>query len=129
MLSLCASVTPTTSPYQTPVKAGTELFQRFARITTTGTSRRTQMGDPTCSRGAPVKKYGQVIGFAKGDIAPGDHVHTHNLVVKDFARDYAFCAMPNGSIIIRRRKCHPSGFRATRRGGSARGIISRHLPA
>src|SRR5205823_8253518 len=27
-----------------------------------------------------------------GDIAPGDHVHTHNLVAKDFARDYAFCA-------------------------------------
>lgn len=29
--------------------------------------------------GEPVRKYGQIIGFAKEDIAPGDHVHTHNL--------------------------------------------------
>jgi altronate hydrolase len=39
---------------------------------------------------APVRKYGQVIGFAKGRIAPGDHVHTHNLGAKDFGRDYQF---------------------------------------
>src|SRR5438552_8210108 len=42
--------------------------------------------------GAPVRKYGQVIGFAKGRIAPGDHVHLHNLEMKDFGRDYQFCA-------------------------------------
>src|SRR4030081_1471561 len=42
--------------------------------------------------GAPVRKYGQVIGFANGRIAPGDHVHTHNLAMKDFGRDYQFCA-------------------------------------
>lgn len=42
--------------------------------------------------GEPVHKYGQIIGFARGDIRPGDHVHTHNLVMKDFARDYGFCA-------------------------------------
>ena len=41
--------------------------------------------------GSPVKKYGQVIGFASGSIAPGDHVHTHNLVLQEFARDYAWC--------------------------------------
>jgi altronate hydrolase len=35
---------------------------------------------------APVHKYGQVIGFARGRIAPGDHVHTHNLAVRDFSR-------------------------------------------
>jgi len=27
----------------------------------------------------PVRKYGQIIGFASNDIQPGDHVHTHNL--------------------------------------------------
>src|SRR2546430_11940935 len=27
---------------------------------------------------APVRKYGQVIGFARGAIAPGDHVHTRS---------------------------------------------------
>jgi altronate dehydratase len=41
---------------------------------------------------APVRKYGQIIGFAVGPIEPGSHVHTHNLAIKDFHRDYAFCA-------------------------------------
>jgi altronate hydrolase len=40
--------------------------------------------------GAAVRKYGQIIGFAAGPIAPGDHVHVHNLKVKDFGRDYQF---------------------------------------
>ena len=43
-------------------------------------------------KGEPVRKYGQIIGFATADIAPGEHVHTHNLAMGDFARDYAFCA-------------------------------------
>ncbi len=38
---------------------------------------------------APVRKYGQIIGFAAKDIEPGDHVHTHNLVMGDFFRDHA----------------------------------------
>ena len=29
--------------------------------------------------GEPVRKYGQLIGLASADIAPGDHVHVHNL--------------------------------------------------
>ena len=41
---------------------------------------------------APVLKYGQIIGFARGRIAPGEHVHTHNVVVKAFARDHPFGA-------------------------------------
>jgi len=42
--------------------------------------------------GEPVRKYNQIIGFATAAIAPGDHVHTHNVAMGDFARDYAFCA-------------------------------------
>jgi altronate hydrolase len=42
------------------------------------------------ARDAPLRRYGQIIGFATGPIQPGDHVHSHNLDVKDFARDYAF---------------------------------------
>lgn len=42
--------------------------------------------------GEPVRKYGQVIGFARGNIRPGDLVHTHNVALKDFGRDYQFCA-------------------------------------
>jgi len=42
--------------------------------------------------GEPVRKYNQIIGFATMAIAPGDHVHTHNVAMGGFARDYAFCA-------------------------------------
>src|SRR2546428_2907221 len=41
--------------------------------------------------GAPVRKYGQIIGFAGDHINAGAHVHTHNLVMRDFGRDYQFC--------------------------------------
>ncbi len=34
----------------------------------------------------PVRRYGQLIGFASRAISPGEHVHTHNLGVQDFAR-------------------------------------------
>jgi altronate hydrolase len=40
--------------------------------------------------GQPVRRYDQIIGFASRDIAPGEHVHLHNLVMGDFERDYAF---------------------------------------
>jgi len=36
--------------------------------------------------GAPVHKYGQVIGFASAPIAAGDHVHVHNLAFGEFSR-------------------------------------------
>ncbi|MGH3326723.1 MAG: UxaA family hydrolase [Streptomycetales bacterium] len=39
--------------------------------------------------GAPVLKYGQVIGFATRRIEPGEHVHTHNVEFHAFERDYA----------------------------------------
>lgn len=41
------------------------------------------------SRGAPVRKYGQVIGFAACDIEPGQWVHTHNVELGDLQLDYA----------------------------------------
>ncbi|MBK4735358.1 UxaA family hydrolase [Noviherbaspirillum pedocola] len=36
--------------------------------------------------GQPVKRYDQVIGTASRDIEPGQHVHTQNLAMADFAR-------------------------------------------
>jgi altronate hydrolase len=39
---------------------------------------------------APLRKYGQVIGFATRAIAPGEHVHSHNLAMRDFDRAYEF---------------------------------------
>ena len=38
-------------------------------------------------RGAPVRRYGQVIGFATRDIAVGEHVHSHNLDIGALAAD------------------------------------------
>src|SRR6266851_5423414 len=37
--------------------------------------------------GQPVRKYGQVIGFATQDIAVGDHVHTQNLDIGELSTD------------------------------------------
>jgi altronate hydrolase len=43
------------------------------------------------AKGQAVYKYGQIIGFASEDIAPGDLVHVHNVAAEAFERDYAFC--------------------------------------
>jgi altronate hydrolase len=46
--------------------------------------------------GEPVRRYNQIIGFASQAIAPGEHVHTHNLNMGadkgSFKRDHAFGA-------------------------------------
>jgi len=42
------------------------------------------------SPGEPVRRYGQIIGFASKPIHAGEHVHTHNLNIGEFTRDYAF---------------------------------------
>ena len=42
--------------------------------------------------GSPIRRYNQIIGFASRDIAPGEHVHLHNLAMGSFERDYAFGA-------------------------------------
>jgi altronate hydrolase len=42
--------------------------------------------------GAPVRKYGQIIGFAQRDISAGSWVHSHNLKADLFERDYAFAS-------------------------------------
>lgn len=51
-----------------------------------------KMATRTIEPGAPVRRYGQIIGFASRPIAAGQHVHTHNLAMGDFTRDYAYSA-------------------------------------
>ena len=41
--------------------------------------------------GEQLVKYGQIIGFAKTGIEPGDWVHTHNVELRTVGRDYRFC--------------------------------------
>lgn len=43
-------------------------------------------------RGAPVKKFGQTIGFASAEITPGSWVHTHNVEVGALDLDYAYAS-------------------------------------
>jgi altronate hydrolase len=41
-------------------------------------------------KGQPISKFGQIIGFASEDIAPGAHIHSHNCAFAAFERDYRF---------------------------------------
>src|SRR5262245_64128382 len=55
----------------------------------------------------PVRKYGQIIGFASRAIAPGSWVHEHNVTLHDFARDYRFAEGARNDEIL------PPELRAT----------------
>jgi altronate hydrolase len=70
-----------------PLRAGTELVHDAHCLTTRSD---TPAGHKIALRdiadGHPVRKYGQIIGFAQGVIAAGDQVHTHNLVMQEFVR-------------------------------------------
>jgi altronate hydrolase len=50
--------------------------------------------------GAPIVKFGQIIGFASKPIAPGEWVHEHNVVVQDFSRDYHFSEGAKSEIVL-----------------------------
>jgi altronate hydrolase len=74
------------------LSAGLEVSHNGDRLTLAG---RVGLGHKLAlypiRKGQAVKKYGQIIGFASKDIAPGDHVHVHNVAADAFERDYAFC--------------------------------------
>jgi altronate hydrolase len=57
--------------------------------------------------GEPIKKFGQIIGFAKAHVAPGEWVHEHNVGLHDFARDYRFAEDARDDGIL------PESLRAT----------------
>ncbi len=42
------------------------------------------------AKGEAIRKYAQVIGYAAEDIAPGAHVHTHNVTFRNTDADYEF---------------------------------------
>lgn len=66
----------------------------------------------------PIRKFGQIIGFASDTILPGAWVHEHNCYFASFERDYAFAAEARDDDLL------PAGQRATfegfrRAGGKA----------
>jgi altronate hydrolase len=50
--------------------------------------------------GAPVLKFGQIIGFAKTGIEPGDWVHEHNTGMGEIAHDYAFAKDAKSETVL-----------------------------
>ena len=73
------------------------------------------------AEGGEVRRYGQIIGFATKDIAPGDHVHSHNLSVGEgLELDYA------PSSEYRPVDYVPEGERRTFMGYPAQGRARRH---
>lgn len=57
---------------QAPVPAGHKLASR------------------AIARGDPVLKFATVIGFAGEDVAPGGHLHSHNVLIGEMQKDYRF---------------------------------------
>jgi altronate hydrolase len=50
--------------------------------------------------GEPIRKFGQIIGFASQPIVPGDWVHEHNVTLHDFARDYRFAEAAKNDEVL-----------------------------
>ncbi len=75
-----------------PIAADTQLDHQGTPLTVAS---RVGMGHKLAlkpiKKGEAVYKYGQIIGFASKDIAPGDWVHVHNVAADAFEREYAFC--------------------------------------
>ena len=71
-----------------------------------------KMASAPIAEGAPVRKFGQIIGFAAKPIAPGEWVHEHNVEMHDFARDYRFAeAAPKVDILPEEKRATFEGFR------------------
>jgi altronate hydrolase len=71
-------------------------------------------------KGAPFRKFGQIIGFATQDTKPGEHVHVHNCEFAAFARDYAYAenARPWDPIPLDQRRTFQGYRRANGRSGT-----------
>jgi altronate hydrolase len=65
-----------------------------------------KMATRAIAEGEPIRKFGQIIGFAKAPIRPGEHIHEHNCIVHDFARDYHFAedAKPEAVLPLEERR-------------------------
>lgn len=74
-----------------PIPAGTELQVNGHGVTLPSAVR---MGHKFAvgliKEGDPIRKYGQIIGFAGRNVAEGEHVHVHNVKLGAFERDYAY---------------------------------------
>ena len=68
------------------------------------------------AKGEPVKRYNQIIGVARDAIAPGQHVHVHNLSMAEFAREHAFGSDLHPTAYV----AQPAHFMGIRRPAAAK---------
>ena len=59
-----------------------------------------KMATAAIAEGAPILKFGQIIGFASEAITPGQHVHSHNCAVQEFERDYRYAEAARDEPIL-----------------------------
>ena len=104
------------------LEAGTNLLKEDVVVQRAHSRRATRWPRARSRPDEPVRRYNQIIGFATRPIAPGEHVHVHNLEVRDFARDYAFGEAVRADA-VRDHAGHLPGHRARRR---ARGDAQLH---
>ncbi len=69
-----------------------------------------KMAAKAIPKGEAIRKFGQIIGFAKSDIAAGDWVHEHNVEMGALSHDYAFAQAAKTEPIL------PESQRATFQG-------------
>ena len=71
-----------------------------------------KMASQTIKQNEPIRKFGQIIGFAKSEIAAGDWVHEHNVVMGELAHDYAFAqAAKHETLLPENERATFQGFR------------------
>ncbi|RWR27091.1 altronate dehydratase [Sinirhodobacter populi] len=75
---------------RTPIAAGTSLNDGIVALQDIPAGHKIALRD--IAPGTELRRYGQIIGFASESIAAGAHVHTQNLTIGDFAKDYAICS-------------------------------------
>ncbi|GGF59478.1 altronate hydrolase [Mameliella alba] len=78
-LSDADNVVTAVTPLEIGQEGATQLIPRGHKLAT-----------QAIHKGAPVIKYAQVIGYAAEDIAPGAHVHTHNLEFRNVDTEYDY---------------------------------------
>ena len=84
------------------IEAGTTTAGTVARVRV---PKGHKMATAAIREGSPVLKFGQIIGFAKSAIAPGDWVHEQNVGMGEIKHDYAFAkdAKPEAVLPLEQR--------------------------
>ena len=76
-----------------PIPEGTPLAFDGRTVTPpTGIKMGHKFAVEKIKEGDPIRKFGQIIGFASKPIGVGEHVHVHNISAGKFERDYAYGA-------------------------------------